>query len=159
MANMYVACDILGVNSTCICCACDNFMGLPYSDKFEVSVGELSIEHTTIDKREKFSPHGRGPPNKKGKPGLKSVEAVSSENDLKNMARGAPPNYRLHDGHTSKLLDLGASLMGRSFIDTDCLIDAVNKGIGVRSQIPSSLLSLYRSRALVSFILWFSLIP
>ena len=133
-------------------------MGLPYSDKFEASVEELSIEHTTIDKREKFSPHGRGPPSKKGK-SLMSVEAVSSANDRKNTTRGAPEDFRLHDGHTSKLLELGTFVVGRVFIDTDCLIDAVNKGIGVRSQIPSSLLSLYRSRALVSFILWFSLIP
>ena len=155
---MCVACDILGVNSTCICCACDNFMGLPYSDKFEASVEELSIEHTTIDKREKFSPHGRGPPSKKGK-SLMSVEAVSSANDREKTTRGAPADFRLHDGHTSKLLEFGALVVGRVFIDTDCLIDAVNKGIGVRSQIPSSLLSLYRRRALVSFILWFSLIP
>lgn len=135
-------------------------MGLPYYDKFEASAVEgFSIEHTTTDKREKYSPHGRGPPSKKGKSRLMSVEAVSSANDSKNTTRGAPMDFRLHDGHTNKLLELGAHLVGRVFMDTDCLIDAVNRGIGVRSQIPTSLLSLYRSRALVSFILWFSLIP
>ena len=87
-----------------------------------------------------------------------SVEAVSSANDREKTTRGAPADFRLHDGLTSKLLELGALVVGRVFIDTDCLVDAINKGNDV-PLLHTSLLFLYRSRALVSFILWFSLIP